>query len=138
MNQFPLPTRELFATGRLDLLARPLQVLLIDTSRYQFVPQHGALADIPKTAVIAVSPDLAKKSVSDGVLRSEPIIITRVPRVEIGALAVVSTTDPGIVVYWIDTIERDPQRGMPGLPFQHNGGTIVLFPERSGIFTVGL
>lgn len=137
MNQIPLPTRDLLGSAQLDLLTRPLYVVLISTQHYTFQPEHGTIAAIPPAALLAASPPLSKKTLNGGVLRAETVVLTRAPKVEIGAFALIADGPPdGPIVYWIDEIARDPDSGMPGLPFLHHGGPLVLFPERSGIFAI--
>ena len=62
---YPLFKKALLSGGGPDLLSVDVKVALIDTDVYVYDAAHEFMADVPSGAVIAISPVLAGKTISD-------------------------------------------------------------------------
>lgn len=113
------------------LLTSDIKVVLIDTDDYTFSQTHAFLSSIPAAARVATSPNLANKSVINGIFLADDPVFAGVTGDEFEAYAIyIDSGDPTssrLLAYFDASI---------GLPVVPNGENInLLFPARQ-VFTL--
>lgn len=121
--------REAFALKRIDWRADEVRPLLVHAARYDpDRDRHRVLADVPQVARIALGGPLNAKTVELGWCRAADAVLERTDGERVGLI---------VLVHWSDESERRLIAAidtMAGLPFEPNGGDVILKWPREGIF----
>ena len=115
-----------------DLLAGNIKVLLIDLADYTYSAAHDFLNDVAGAARVATSPNLASKTVTDGVFDCADFSWATVTGDQ--SEAIIVFVDTGVeatsrLVAFIDS-------GISGLPVNPNGQNIDFTVNASGLFAL--
>lgn len=105
-----------------DLPSVDVKVILVDTNNYSFSAAHEDLADVPAAARVAISGNLASKTVTGGVFDAADITFSSVTGDQSEALIIY--IDTGVeatsrLIAFLDT-------GITGMPVTPNGGDITV------------
>lgn len=99
-----------------------IKVALVDLADYTYSAAHNFLDDVPAGARVAVSGNLASKTITDGIFDAADVVLSAVTGDQAEALIIF--IDTGVeatsrLVAFIDT-------GVTGLPVTPNGGDITI------------
>jgi hypothetical protein len=115
-----------------DLSAGNIKVILVDAADYTYSAAHEFLTSVPAGARVATSPNLAGKTVTDGVFDCDNFTWLSATGDQSEALIVI--VDTGVeatsrLVAYLDT-------EITGLPITPNGGDINFTVNASGLFAL--
>jgi hypothetical protein len=122
VNQLYLPAKQMMLEAKLNWLADPIYVILLDTTYYLFSANHASLDDVDGRAFVRSSPLLAGKSIINGAADAADV---SVPPVMGGPIirALILVKDGGNaldskLIAYIDTAAN--------LPYTPDGRNIVI------------
>ena len=114
------------------LLTDNIKIALVDLADYTFSQAHTFLSDVPVAARVALSPNLAGKTVTDGTFDHDAVTWLGVSGDTVEAL-----------IYYIDTGNAATSRiiafldaSVTGFPLTPNGSDVTFTPDASGAFTL--
>ena len=120
--------KEQLLTAGLDVEANDIRVILVDTADYTFSQTHDFLDDVPAGARVAVSGNLASKTIADGTFDAADVTLTAVTGDPSEALVIykhTGTESTSNLIAYIDGISVTP-----------NGTDITITWNASGIFAL--
>lgn len=114
----------------LDLTSLDLKVVAVDLGAYTYSAAHEFLSDIPVGARIATSPNLASKTITNGVFDAADVTFAGFSGATVEALVIYQ--DTGVagtsrLIAFFDT-------GVAGLPLTPTGAAQTVVWNASGIF----
>lgn len=115
-----------------DLSSGNVKVALVDTDDYTYSDSHEFLSDVAAAARVALSGNLANKTVANGVFDADDFVFSSVSGDE--SEAIIIYVDTGVdgssrLVAYMDT-------GISGIPVTPNGGDINITLNGSGFFAL--
>jgi hypothetical protein len=110
-----------------------VKMILVDTGQYTYSATHEFLSDVPSGARVAISGNVANKTVAagDGTLDCDDFALTSVSGLSVEAVIFyydTGTAGTSRLICYMDT-------GVTGLPLTPNGGDVNVTINASGIFT---
>ena len=120
--------KEQLLTAGLDVEANDIRVILVDTADYTFSQTHDFLDDVPAGARVAVSGNLASKTIANGTFDAADVTLTAVTGDPSEALVIykhTGTESTSNLIAYIDGISVTP-----------NGTDITITWNASGIFAL--
>lgn len=114
-----------------QLLTDTVKVVLVDTALYTFDADHEFLSDVPAGARVAISPALANKTVTDGVLKADDVTLPSVAGATVEAFYVYSDTGDAATSRlwrWCDDAA--------GLVYTPNSGDVTIYWQDRVVFGV--
>lgn len=124
--------KESCLSGGVNLPTNNVKLVLVDLADYTFSAAHGFLDSVPAAARVATSPNLASKTITNGVFDAADVTFSSVTGDVSEALIVyidTGTATTSRLVAFFDT-------GVAGLPVTPNGGDISVSFNASGIFAL--
>jgi len=115
-----------------DLMAGTVKAILFDVTDDPYDAANEFLDDLVAGAIVATSPALTTKSVTNGTFDCDNWTWTGVTGDESEAIIIIIDTGAGStsrLVAWLDT-------GITGLPVTPNSGDINFTVDASGLFTL--
>lgn len=110
-----------FLDGSIDWDTDNVRAILVDTGSYTYSAAHDFLDDMPGGARIAVSGNLASKTVTNGVADAADVTFTAVSGASVEAIVIYKHTGTDSTSRLIAYIDSGT-----GLPVTPNGGDITV------------
>jgi hypothetical protein len=116
----------------IDMDTDDIRVILVDLADYTYSSAHDFLDDVVAGARVAVSANLANKTITNGVFDADDVTFSSVTGDVSEALIIYRHTGTEATSHLIAFFDT----GVTGLPVTPNGGNITVAWNASGIFAL--
>jgi hypothetical protein len=116
----------------IDMDTDDIRVILVDLADYTYSSAHDFLDDVVAGARVAVSANLANKTITNGVFDADDVTFSSVTGDVSEALIIYRHTGTEATSHLIAFFDT----GVTGLPVTPNGGNITVAWSGSGIFAL--